>query len=152
MSKTNLYTELKARHEADINGFPMQFAFNASQFTEGMVALGLDPSEKDKVCSIGGGGFVRKADVDRLEAMMQRHEDEREAAIAVDETGAGYIYDALLYELANHEYGLTLDDAPALMALGITTERAEGDQRITWALSKAKKAIRFRAINNKQGD
>lgn len=38
---TNQYQEMRNRQQAEVNAFPMFFAFNKQQFAEGMRKLGL---------------------------------------------------------------------------------------------------------------
>ena len=102
-----------------------------------MRALDLDPTDKDKIVSIGGGGFIRKADEDAFKAMFQRHRLEREAAMDADRTGDGYLLEMFRCELANHEYGYTRDAEPALMALGVAWEDIGGDERLMHAFETA---------------
>ena len=98
------YSELKERQQQEINAFPFIWAFNESQLADGMRRLGLDPEkDKDKLCSIGGGGIIRKTDADAMRAMFDRHRRELQEAIAADKTGDGFIYDMFSTELANHE-------------------------------------------------
>ena len=55
------YKELKDHQQAEINAFPFIWAFNEKQLADGMRKLGLNPdTDKDKLCSIGGGGIIRK--------------------------------------------------------------------------------------------
>lgn len=49
---TNQYQEMRNRQQAEVNAFPMFFAFNKQQFAEGMRKLGLSPSDTRQVCSI----------------------------------------------------------------------------------------------------
>ena len=49
------YTELKAKHQKEVDAFPFGFAFNQSQFNEMMAKWGLTPNDTDKIYSIGGG-------------------------------------------------------------------------------------------------
>ncbi|MEG0898405.1 MAG: hypothetical protein RSF40_01665 [Oscillospiraceae bacterium] len=137
----NQYTTLKEKHQEEVNNFPMFFAFSNNQFDDGMKKLGLQPSEIDKVCSIGCGGYIRKTDGDSMTKMYRRHKKECREAIANDTTGEGYIYDMFRYELDNHEYCITCYDGDALDALGVTHEQVEADERMIKALSKAKKDI-----------
>ena len=68
------YKALKERQQQEINAFPFIWAFNESQLADGMRRLGLDPEkDKDKLCNIGGGGIIRKADADAMRAMFDRH-------------------------------------------------------------------------------
>ena len=39
----NQYQEMRNRQQAEVNAFPMFFAFNKQQFAEGMRKLGLSP-------------------------------------------------------------------------------------------------------------
>lgn len=138
----NMYRELKNKHQDEVNSFPMVFAFSNQQFEESMDKLGLDPTETNKVCSIGAGGFILKTDKEAFRKMFERHERERKEAIEADKTGEGYIYDMFDYELGNHEYCITYDIEDALNALGLTVEEVENNPLFTKALNKACKAQR----------
>lgn len=48
----NRYQEMRERHQAEVNDFPLMFAFDARQFAEGLRRLGLRSSDKDKVCAL----------------------------------------------------------------------------------------------------
>lgn len=48
------YTELKAKHQAEVDAFPFGFAFNNKQFNEMMEKWGLTPDDTDKIYSIEG--------------------------------------------------------------------------------------------------
>jgi hypothetical protein len=97
------------RHQAEIGAFPLFWAFSNEQFAEGMKKLGLKVGDKDKIIGFYGGGYIRKTDVDKFNAMVCRHKDERNAAIIADTTGLGFIKDMFTSEMANHEYGYTHD-------------------------------------------
>lgn len=145
----NSYLELKERHQQEVNDFPMAFAFSDKQFEEGMKKLGLDPSDTDKVYSLGGGGFYRKVDAESLHEMFERHEKQMQQAINDDETGNGFIYDMFDYELGNHEYGYTRDVSETLSALGLTLEDVNSDERLISGLRKAcDDHIEFDNLNN----
>ena len=45
----NRYADLKQRQQQEFSAFPMQFAFSDQQFAEGMAALGLEPTDTDKI-------------------------------------------------------------------------------------------------------
>lgn len=136
----NAYRELKNKHKKEVNDFPMFFAFSEAQFAEGMLSLGLKPTETDKLYKLGStGGFYRKSDSPKLKEMFDRHEKEFKEAIAADPTGDGFIYDMFDDELANHEYGYTRDCGPAFDALGLTVEEIRADKRLMHALNKARK-------------
>ena len=122
----NKYTELKSKHQAEVDAFPFGFAFNQKQFDEMMTKWGLAPTDTDKIYKIGGGGYVRKSDADAMDEMFERHEAERKAAMQDDE----YLYQMFNYELANHEYGYTGDLEDTLDALGLTMDEINADPRM----------------------
>ena len=131
------YLKMKTRQQKEVNGFPMAFAFCSRQFAEGMRSLGLDPSDKEQIVSIGGGGFIRKTDEEAYKAMFRRHRLEHEAAMDADKTGDGYLLEMFRHELSNHEYGYTRDPEPALLALGIYQEDIVSDERLLHAFAAA---------------
>lgn len=133
----NRYADLKQRQQQEFDAFPMQFAFSDRQFAEAMAALGLAPTDTDKVYKAPGGGIYRREDGPRLKAMMDRFDRELETAIAGDKTGDGFIYEMFLYELGNHEYGCTGDLCETLDALGYTPEGIRADPRLRHGLDKA---------------
>ena len=132
------YKALKERQQQEINAFPFIWAFNESQLADGMRRLGLDPEkDKDKLCNIGGGGIIRKADADAMRAMFDRHRRELQEAIAADKTGDGFIYDMFYTELANHEYSYTMDLGEGIAACGLTVEQINEDPALIHGLKKA---------------
>ena len=118
----NQYKELRDRQQAEVNAFPLMFAFNENQFCEGMKKLGLHPTDTHKISSIGAGGFCRKADIPALNKMFRRHRKELWDGITADKTGQAFIYDMFIFELNNHEYIYTGDVQDTLDSLGITSE------------------------------
>ena len=134
----NDYKKMKENHQKEINEFPMFFAFNNKQFDEGMIKLGLDPSEEDKIYKLGGtGGFYRKTDATKLNEMFKRHEEEMRKAMAEDDD---FILEMFNYELSNHEYIYTQDVTDTLNSLGLTVDEVKNDKRLIDALQKACKA------------
>lgn len=132
------YKELKDRQQAEINDFPFIWAFNEKQLADGMRKLGLNPdTDKDKLCSIGAGGVIRKTDAEAMRTMFDRHRRELQEAIAADKTGEGFIYDMFYTELANHEYSYTGDPTDALDALGITPAQIESNRALARGLALA---------------
>lgn len=128
------YTELKAKHQAEVDAFPFGFAFNTKQFNEMMEKWGLTPDDTDKIYSIGGGGYVRKSDAEAMEKMFERHELERKMA---RKHGDDYLFEMFNYELANHEYGYTHDLTDTLDALGLTIDEINADPKMADALKRA---------------
>ena len=132
------YSELKERQQQEINAFPFIWAFNESQLADGMRRLGLDPEkDKDKLCSIGAGGVIRKTDADAMREMFARHRRELQEAIAADQTGDVFIYDMFSTELANHEYSYTGDVTDAVNACGLTVEQLNANPALIIGLKKA---------------
>ena len=130
------YTDMRDRHQQDWNSFPMFYAFSNAQFDEGMKKIGLDPSDTDKIYRFGSlGGFYRKEEGPRLKEMINKHHEELETAFEDD----NFLFDAINYELGNHEFIITYDPRDALESLGLT-ERAEKDDRVRLILRKAMNA------------
>lgn len=129
----NKYTELKSKHQKEVDAFPFGFAFNQSQFDEMMTKWGLTPDDTDKIYKIGGGGYIRKTDSDAMHEMFDRHEAERKAAMQDDD----YLFQMFNYELANHEYSYTYDLTDTLEALGLTMDEINADPRMADALKRA---------------
>lgn len=134
----NSYIELKTKQQAEVNAFPMFFAFNDKQFADGMKSLGLKPTDLKKIYKLGNtGGFYRKSDAPAFREMFIRHDQEKKDAIAADPTGDGFIYEMFNYELGNHEYGYTRDPEPTLDALGMTMDEIKADPRLHNGWKKA---------------
>lgn len=131
----NPYLELKNKHQKEVNEFPLGFAFSDKQFAEMMEKWGLTPEDTDKIYSIGGGGFVRKADSEAMHEMFERHAQERE--VATRENKNNYLYHMFDYELANHEYTYTGELDDTLEALGLTMEDINNNTVMYEALMRA---------------
>ena len=127
------YSELKFRHQAEVDAFPLGFAFSESQFNEMMEKWGLTPDDTDKIYHIGMGGYVRKDDAKAMHEMFDRHQAEHEAAMQDDE----YLFSMFNYELANHEYCVTYDVTDALDALGLTLDEINSNPIMADALKRA---------------
>lgn len=140
----NKYAEMRNRQQAEVNAFPLGFAFSKKQFGEMMEKWGYKENETDKIYSIGYGGFIRREDSSDLHELLDRHEKEIEEAIADDTTGEGFIYEMFLYELDNHEYGYTWDVDSTLDTLGMTLDEVLADKRLKKGLRMAEKEIRKR--------
>lgn len=136
----NTYKQLKDKHQKEMDAFPLGAAFSDDQFAKMMQGWGLTVDDTDKICSIGGGCFIRKSDKEAFFNMLKRFKDETNAAIAADKTGDGFIYDMFYYELANHEYCITYELDETLDALGLTAEQVNADKRLLNGLQKAEKA------------
>jgi len=136
------YSEMKRRHQEAVNALPLKFAFSDEQFERAMAELGLKPTDTDKICGLGMGGFYAKADAELVLKTFEDTKKELDDAIADDKTGEGFIYEMFLHELRNHEYGYTFDSSDTLEALGYTYEDIENDKRLATGLKKACDYIR----------
>jgi len=114
------YPALKASHRRELSAFAgIFFAFSKQQFNEGLKKVDLDPTEtKDKLVSLGAGGFLRRSRFDDFQALLAKHEAEMDVLKANPEA----LRAALIYELRNREYCITRDPSSALRALGLTED------------------------------
>ena len=91
--KENQYLEMKQAHQKEVNNFPVFFAFSKDQFKEGIERLGLTENDTDKIYSIGGGGYIRKADSKAFNDLFDKQDKELNKAIENDTDGTGFIFD-----------------------------------------------------------
>ncbi len=134
----NAYKQLKDKHQKEMDAFPLGAAFSKEQFEEMMRKWGLTVNDMDKICSLGCGCFIRKSDKEHFHEMSARFKKEMQDAIDADRTGDGFIRDMFLYELANHEYCITLDYEETFDALGLTEEQVAADERLLRGLLEAR--------------
>ena len=135
------YRQMKDRQQAEINAFPLGAAFSKEQLREQLQKLGLDPETGAAECvGIGAGCFIRKSDKPAFLELMNRHAEERAAAIAADPDGTGFIYQMFRHELSNHEYSYTGDLAETLDALGMTPEEINANPALVNGLHLAAQA------------
>jgi hypothetical protein len=118
----NTYTELKQKQSKEINDFQgIFFAFSNEQFKEGMASLGLQAEDTKKIYSIGAGGYILKDRAKDFYAMLERFDSEKKELRKQEKT----LVEALVYELKNHEFCITLDPNDALNALGWSAKDIE---------------------------
>ena len=137
----NKYDEIKEKHQKRVNEFPLMFAFNQEQFENGMKKWGLEPNDTDKIYSIGGGGFIRKADLEAYNKLWNDIRKEHNELIKADKTGEGYIKDMFVSELENHEYAYTYELDDTLDALELTIEDIENNSALKHGLEIAIKKV-----------
>jgi hypothetical protein len=119
----NKYDEIRSKHQKMFDDFPIMFAYTDEQFDEGMKKLGLDPTETNKVVSLGIGSFIRKDDIEAYNEMWNAIRNEHNKYINNDKTGEGYIKDMFISELNNHEYCYTGELEETLDALGLNYDQ-----------------------------
>ena len=113
------YTELKSKHRAEMDNFEgIFFAFDDEQFREGMKSIGLKENDKSKIARLIAGGFILKARIPAFKEMLKKHDQE----LSDLRKNRKKLLDALIYELNNHEYGITGNPEPALNALGLSAK------------------------------
>ena len=155
MKNINKYDELVKNQKKEFHNFPMSFAFSDKQFEEGMKKLELSRDDNDKIASIGGGGFIRKSDINAFNEMVKRHKEEKKQAIKDDKTGEGFIKDMFYRELNNHEYSYTRELDDTLDTLDLTIEDITNNENIKNGLLLAiqeieKKEVEMEEIENQE--
>ena len=128
MSKYSMFKKAK---QQKVNEFPMMFAFSKEQLEEGKAKLGV--TDNKELLSIGAGGFIRKTDKEEFENLFIKLDMELAEELNDDE----FLYDAFLYEIANHEYIYSCDLTDALEVLGLKVEEVRADDRMNSILNKA---------------
>lgn len=131
------YSTMKKELQAELNNFPMMFAFSEAQFTEGMEKLGV--TSPDELQGIGGSGAIRKSDSKKFTDMLISQGRKLEQALEDPE----FLYGAIRYELNNHEYCITGDASDALTALGITMAYINETPERRAAFDKAELETRY---------
>lgn len=120
MKKT--YKEYKSACSDELNDFAEQnciWAFGKEQLTEALKKLNLTEAEfQEKYTGFFGGGAILKDKVQAYLDLCKKQNDELQELLKDPE----FCYEALYYELANHEFGYTGDETPALIVLGLTAE------------------------------
>lgn len=134
------YAVFTAQQQKKVDDFVnanMFFAFNNEQFAEGMAKFKLNPKKKSdlkKVCRTFGGGIILKEKLEEYHTLFDQLADEKHTYICESEENA---YDAMLYELQNHEYCITLDPEDALRDLGLRVEEINENKMLKKAFLKA---------------
>ena len=131
MSKYSIFKRAK---QQKVNEFPMMFAFSKEQLEEGKAKLGV--TDNKELLSIGAGGFIRKSDKNEFDNLFIQLDKELSENLNDDE----FLYDAFLYEIANHEYCYSCDLTDSLEVLGLTVEQVRADNRMNSILNKAIRA------------
>lgn len=125
------YSAFKKSKQQKVDEFPMMFAFSQEQLEEGKARLGV--TDNKELLSIGAGGFIRKSDREEFDNLFIQLDKELAENLNDDE----FLYEAFLYELANHEYCYSWDLTDSLDVLGLTVEQVKSDDRMYSILKKA---------------
>lgn len=144
----NKYEEIKNKHQKRVNDFPLGFAFSNEQFKDMMEKWELSENDTDKILSIGGGGFIRKTDLEEYNKMWTEIRKEHKDLIEQDKTGEGYIKDMFISELENHEYCITYELDDTLDALELTYDQVMNTPNLKHGLELARKEILDKECEN----
>ena len=118
----NKYLQLKKEIEKEITNFKSFFAFNEEQLNEGLKKLNCD---KNDLCSCGMGEFINRKDKEKY-VKMWLNINKKEKDFLQDEEN---LFNALCYELNNHEFGYTYELEPTLNCLNLTYETLTDKQK-----------------------
>lgn len=137
---SNRYESVKRKNSEQFNKFPMFFAFSEKDLEEGKETLGV--TDNKDLLRISSSGFIRKKDHEAFNKMMS----DLDANITAHYDNSDFLYDMFYYELANHEYGYTLDLTDTLGALGLTLEEISNNPKMNEALTKAKETVKNNSL------
>ena len=116
--KRQEYLDLKAKHQKELEEFPIAYAFNDEQMKEALEKLGA--TKEECVAVFGHGDIVKRTDAKALIALLDRQDKEMKAALRKDPEFAEA---AFLAEMNNHEYAINWTaDEDVLSAFNITFE------------------------------
>ena len=129
----NKYIEFNNETQKLWNEFPIFYAFSNEQFEKNISKLGLTMENIDQIVSTGFGGYIHKKDKQRYIDFW----DSRHKAKMILLKDNQVLYDAILYELANHEYVITNDYTDAINAVGIPMDELLTNKQRARILKKA---------------
>ena len=119
------YQQMRQRHSREAGRLPLKFAFSADQLKQI-----LKEWKGQKVIHGPSGMFYRKADRDFIHAEFDRIAKEERTFL----TDPDRFYQAALYEMQNHEYGINWQgDWDVLQSLGFDADSAGPVDELTTA-------------------
>lgn len=146
----NKYEEMEKRHIEEFQAFPKLYAsyfeleFNEfsnenhkKEFEDDMKELGLKPNEKDKLVKIMPFTYIRKDQLSKYNALMDKMEKEIDTEIEKDNTGNGFIKDMFKYGILNSGF----DTEGVLSFIGISKEEFEQNDKLKKGLELAKQEL-----------
>lgn len=136
------YKEYKENMTQEINEFANQYciwAFGREQLAEALKEHNLTEEEfQNNYCGFFGGGAIRKDKIKEYENICEKQNNQLKELMKDEE----FAYDALYYELANHEYGYTGNESDALRDLGLTADDIINNQVLNRAFCRAAREIK----------
>jgi hypothetical protein len=146
MNPTQEYQTFKEDQQKKVNTFIEGhhgfFAFTQKHLLEGLLGLGLDPTDPDvtkNLVRVDGGLILLKTNLPDYEKLAEDFADDLYKRLEADPEGTGFAYQMFLYELCNHEYCITLDEEETLEDLGLDDEDFQKYPGLIKALNRAKK-------------
>ena len=112
----NKYKQIRKKQEQEINKFPIVYAFNEEQLNEALTKLN---TTKENLKQVYGGGLIRKQDIPRFKALIENQHKEIQDSLKNE----NFLYEALVYELSNHEYYVTFDHTETLNVLDLEYDK-----------------------------
>lgn len=133
------YEEMKNKHQKEYDIFAKDkifyiFTSSKEEFEKKLKEYGLN---REDICYIGYGGFIKKKDKEELKNLTQRHRKEKQEAIEQDKDGSGFIKSMFIYEFWSHEFAYTYDTEDTLNDLGYTMEQINSDEALKNGLDLA---------------
>jgi hypothetical protein len=136
------YKEYKETTTQEINQFVDAnciWAFGREQLAEALKEHNLTEEEfQNNYCGFFGGGAIRKDKIKEYEKICEKQNNQLQELMK-DER---FAYEALYYELANHEYGYTGNESDALRDLGLTADDIIANQVLNRAFCRAAREIK----------
>lgn len=141
------YQSIKARHQADVDAFPIGAAFSNEQLADMMQKFGLpnDKSGYAQIVSLGAGCFIRRSDIPAWNEMSERHEKEMKEF----RKSRKELTRAFRYEFANHEYQFgNCPDETICGCVGMTWDEVRNDPELLKIYKNAYKLFWADCIKN----
>ena len=133
--KMETYIQIKARHQADINAFPIGAAFSKQQLADMLKKFDLPNNETGyaKIVSLGAGCFIRKSDIPAWREMTDRHKREMEEF----RSSRDRLISALRIEFTNRECQFMDDDEGVCAAVGLDWKEVQKNKELLKTYNKA---------------
>ena len=118
------YQQMKARQETEYNSLynelkPLVFyAFGRDQQKKALEAYTAAGGKMDELTSTSAGLTGSRAEIMKMFKLCERHKAEITDALKTRE----FAKTAFIYEMANHEYSYTHEDADVMNALGLDAD------------------------------
>lgn len=128
------YSQMRERHQKEVDALPIEFAFSNKQFEEACKKLGVKNPKTELYKLPLSGGFYRRKDADLVYGTFDRHDKELSEAMADSEFAVG----AFKHEAWDHEiiYSYT-PNADMADAFGYPTKKnKDGYTEIDWGKVK----------------